>query len=1170
MRVFLVTLVLTIIGLSLNGQPFSDATPVQFYSSPYNGCTKWADMDNDGKLELVYAGYVTPNSAGLMILKEVNGVFQVAHTTTDFGGDTQVVFHNFDINDYDADGDLDLLVRSGNWYMNDLKSKIIRNNGNFVFEDSGLQLPFHLPNVFWGDSNNDGKPDILHSGSANGILFYQDGKFDNTIFLSQKYVPFQAWADMDSDGDLDVIQTRKTSSSYGTFDGNYLLTRKPDGTYSEKLLSSIPGELYGAEFNDYDSDGDLDMLLKNEFDKYNLFRSDNGNFYSTGSFPKAISAKWADFNNDGYADIIFTGGEQGYRNFVTRIYYNNKTGGFSDSGITSLPAFERGTTSVADFDMDGDVDIALLGDNQGRIFKNLLIENGGTLNSIPATPQLKPSIVNGNSVSFEWDRASDAETPTPSLSYNLFVRKEGGGTVVSNHHNFTTSTLLLSQVGNMHLANTYKLGCLQEGTYFWSMQSLDQSFRASLMSAEQMFSVTNTIPAAPTELVARSRSDYAIQLTWKDNAATETEYVVMRKIKDDPFNSPYLTLVKLPANTTSFTDTLWTLPDKSYLYKVIASNCSYPSQYFQETEGKTFRRLFDATKIIPFAGPNPRGRLASLADYDHDKDLDLLLTYQLEYKGETVLFKYEKGAYVDTGLKFPYLDYSGSVQWIDYNKDSYLDLLFVVGQPFSYKVRLFLNDGEEGFVEVNHSLFFDFRTISQNGLAFEDFDRDTDLDLLIQGTDANFQRSFKLLLNDGNNQFTDSKIMFDKNLIVRSTRPWGDYDNDGYPDLLVCRKSDCTTFRMKVLKNIEGRSFQEVEVGAKNGLNDDLLNYTGDSEWGDYDNDGYLDFMISGQYTCGNGVAMTEVYHNNRNNSFSKVNTPALVQETYDVNLEWADYDNDGSFDIFQYGDPFGAFSEKTRLYRYNGSSFIDSKVDYLLESVQHGAMTIGDIDNDHDIDCIILGQVSYTTPSISVFKNNVANAWGIVNRVPSAPTNLRTEILADNKVRLSWDPASDSETSSKGLTYNIYFVQKKDTLIMPGSHWNGYRQIVGMGNVQHNTSIVLSNMTMPGNYTWAVQAIDKSYQGGPFSAKQEFIVTGIEDEYASEVSIFPVPARDVLTVRTVKPAEASFYNSVGVLMQRTTIPGEISFSIANWANGLYVMKYVVDGRTHTKKIIKE
>ena len=82
------------------------------------------------------------------------------------------------------------------------------------------------------------------------------------------------------------------------------------------------------------------------------------------------------------------------------------------------------------------------------------------------------------------------------------------------------------------------------------------------------------------------------------------------------------------------------------------------------------------------------------------------------------------------------------------------------------------------------------------------------------------------------------------------------------------------------------------------GQNSDFpMLYEAAAAWGDYDNDGYLDLLLSG---VGAEGVQTLLFKNNGGNSFTKIATtfPGLRSS----NATWFDYNNDGNLDLFLAG----------------------------------------------------------------------------------------------------------------------------------------------------------------------------------------------------------------------------------------------------------------------------
>ena len=152
----------------------------------------------------------------------------------------------------------------------------------------------------------------------------------------------------------------------------------------------------------------------------------------------------------------------------------------------------------------------------------------------------------------------------------------------------------------------------------------------------------------------------------------------------------------------------------------------------------------------------------------------------------------------------------------------------------------------------------------------------------------------------------------------------GDYNNDGWPDLLV------TCFGGVILyRNNGDGTFTDVTKAA--GLSGDRQWATG-AAFGDYDADGWQDLFVShyvdfhldnmaafgSKDTCkyeeievqcgprGLKGASDNLYHNNRDGTFSEVAKKAGVsdpEERYGLTGVWSDFDNDGKLDLFVAND---------------------------------------------------------------------------------------------------------------------------------------------------------------------------------------------------------------------------------------------------------------------------
>lgn len=907
---------------------------------------------------------------------------------------------------------------------------------------------------------------------------------------------------------------------------------------------------------DFDVDGDFDMLNK-KLGNTNLVRiytNEQGKFTDSGiAFNWGESLEFADINNDGLYDVIVGGTMLTWNVFETAVYINQNNGTFNklDAGI---PSSEYAHARVADFDGDGDLDLLTM----AGAFKN----NTNVTNAPPSAPVPLDPVISGSSVKFQWQAASDDKTPVKGLTYNLAVRSEDG-TIIVPAHALANGKRQIYKIGNAWNNLSYDLSCLKEGKYFWKVQSLDASYQGSAFCEEQSFIITKMPPVAPVNLTATPIADNIIDLHWTDASSTEDEFIIFRSGSLDP--TTFSPIDTVTANATFYRDSLYLEPQSTYQYRVFASNCAYPDNFFASTGPvTTFPRAFVDSGWLNL---DDEGSLALLGDIDRDQDLDLVISYN--GKPTTKLFRFNGTKYEDSGIEFGQKADFG--QWIDYNDDGYIDLLLSVNGT----AKLYRNDNGTTFTIVENPTF-PLNFTSQGGVSIGDYDNDGDDDLAVM-----ISSQISLFENDGKGNFNrNTSIQLEGHL--KSSNAWSDYDNDGDLDLLANKEISCSTNVIIIHENTSNNVFITKQFSELQGTNKDYWNYTGDMEWGDYDNDGYSDIIVAGQNTCGNGNAINRIYHNNKDKTFSLASN--LIQLTYDVNVDWGDYDNDGDLDVFAYGDPFGAYSQRTRIYRNEGNTFRETNINYLLSSSQYGKSVRGDIDNDGDLDYVILGEVNYVTPKTIVYRNTYSESWGLVNHKPSAPLPIGSVVTDDQMVTLSWATAEDDETPQNGLTYNFYVVHQQDETIPETdslvvnsySVINGSRMIVSHGNV-NGTTITLKNLAA-GSYRWAIQSIDKGFAGSTFSMENSFVISSIldvENEFESNIKMYPNPVYNLLSVVSKYPDQSLklridniWGQHIGtIILDQPTTLYDMSFLPA----GVYLASVFHGGiRTGLKKIIKQ
>ena len=192
--------------------------------------------------------------------------------------------------------------------------------------------------------------------------------------VQAEYTNQIAVADIDGDGDLDIcFANGQGYSSLGTLLKPRIYINDGTGIFSDQTdvrVAGITGCFRSAEFGDIDGDGDVDLLLGQDYSRQILLLSNNGagvfTNESAGRIPtlntSTSRATFGDIDGDGDLDIALC--NSGTSRFGTtgqpRLYLNDGTGRFADVTAARLP-----TGNISEqldglfFDADGDFDLDL-------------------------------------------------------------------------------------------------------------------------------------------------------------------------------------------------------------------------------------------------------------------------------------------------------------------------------------------------------------------------------------------------------------------------------------------------------------------------------------------------------------------------------------------------------------------------------------------------------------------------------------------------------------------------------------------------------------------------------------------------------------------------------------------------------------------------------------------
>lgn len=654
-------------------------------------------------------------------------------------------------------------------------------------------------------------------------------------------------ADFDLDGDIDFVYG--ANSVYGWLENN------GDNDYTNHEIGQQYYSIHGIKVIDIDCDGDMDVLAATLSEGISLLVNDGlQNFMHTSltSNIHSLSLDVADFDSNGFPDIVFSNVAPGIQE--TFILYNQGGNVFSLATIGNTRAYK---TRVADIDKDGDWDIVLQGDegiyyllNSGSAFTENIIysgdvsdiaiadfDNDGDLDIASVENELMKMYVNNGEFQFtpkligtsefsilvagDLDGDNDVDLVIPDYTHFNFLINDGLNNF--NSIEVQNSRFIASSGFNPHGIGTGDVD--RDG-------DLD------------IFSVINDD-----------------QIKWYKNTSLSEAYP----------------LSVFPYNFKSFTngDSDWGDFDNDGdldllmigIYENVPSTVLYENQNGMFVEKQT-------------AMPGLYAGDCGWGDYDNDGDLDILLMGALETSLQfpnpaTYIYTNENGVFSllpSSVIQLPRA-YGGKAQWADFNNDGWLDIAFNAG-GFS---GIYQSDGKGNFLNKFILPFL------RGSLDCADYDHDGDLDIAISGPVLGIFR------NNGNWNFSEAQ----GDLINHGggNLNWADMDNDGDLDLVISGPNNPGGSSTIVYLN---------NGGVFNVLtNSELLYYTdgaGTAETGDFDNDGFTDVIASTRGGSSYFPDLTLLKNDGLGDLKAfNIELPNIVSRV----ANWVDFDQDHDLDIF-------------------------------------------------------------------------------------------------------------------------------------------------------------------------------------------------------------------------------------------------------------------------------
>jgi len=744
-----------------------------------------------------------------------------------------------------------------------------------------------------------------------------------------------AYADVDSDGDMDVLIMGEYSGSSTNGHANLYLN-DGQGSFYSKVNHGITGRNYSRiDFGDIDGDNDPDLIVTGSTPSgtkiVELYTNDG-----TGMFTIVTSTtinpgyrgeiKFIDIDGDSDLDIYVSGDTPTGVN--TSLHLNDGSGNFALATGIPFIGLTGSAFDFADIDGDNDLDILITGvDGSGLKLTNLFLNDGNGGFTLDASANFE-NVGWGTVVFEDIDGDNDMDVViagalnTAGVNATLFYKNDGNGnfTLISTG---ATALVTPAHVGSITFADFNNDG------------------------DKDLFITGITLPA--------------------NNRITE--------LYDNDGNGNFT------LNTTSFAGVRFS----SSICIDFNNDNNIDLMYLGQDASSSITKYYinDGSGVLEQVPGTPFSSLYSgdidFADIDGDNDLDLLISGR-KTGSITSLYENDGNGIYTLIPTTPFTNTrTGSNAFADVDGDGDLDVLITGVTSTSVTVsNLYINDGNGNFNLSANSI----SNVRNSAVAFADIDGDNDLDLLITGTNqtgASSSAISELYLNDGSGIFSlvSGTPFFS---VEYSTTNFADVDGDNDLDVLITGRQNNGIPISRLYIN-DGSGAFTISTGAS------FINIEkAGVDFADVDGDNDLDVLLS-------GLTNTVLYQNDGNGNYSIVSgTPFTGVASSSV--KFTDLDGDNDLDVLICGNGNVATGSFTGLYTNDGLGNYTLEINQPFIYVNQGAITFGDIDGDGDTDLAMMGLPSDGQESSSLFRNttcivtSISITTSIINQTITANEN--------------------------------------------------------------------------------------------------------------------------------------------------------------------------------------
>lgn len=478
------------------------------------------------------------------------------------------------------------------------------------------------------------------------------------------------------------------------------------------------------------------------------------------------------------------------------------------------------------------------------------------------------------------------------------------------------------------------------------------------------------------------------------------------------------------------------------------------------------KRFYDLSSQLGVRSTGLAGG-AVLEDFDRDGYIDIMVSSSgLDQDRDQLRYFHNNGdgTFSDHTERAGLMGVTGGSNMVqaDFDNDGFPDVFIMrggglIGNLAQQPPSLLRNNGDGTFDDVTEKAGLLALHPAQTA-SWADYDNDGLLDLFVgvQSSHVPYyelplyqdfpqprEQPCKLYHNNGDGTFTEVASQAGLALVAYvQGAVWGDYNNDGLPDLFVSRKYGPGLLYQNNGKNKSGKT-TFTKIAEMEPANSFVTWF-----W-DYDNDGWQDIFVSGYsptaiaYSAGQVAAdylglpftaeLPRLYRNNRNGSFTDVTRQAKLNKVlYAMSGNFGDLDNDGWPDFYlgTGGPDYRALIPNRMFRNVSGRVFQDVTTSGGFGHLQKGAaIAFGDVNNDgaQDIFAVMGGELPGDVFQRALFMNPGSQNHWITFRLEGVESN-RSAIGARIKVSVETNGKSRDifATVSSGGSYGASTLQQE------------------------------------------------------------------------------------------------------------------------------------------------